>query len=65
MAFFFWLRHSSERPEETIRRTRRTMDLMSEGKSDEEVQRILFREGVPVARAAELVRQVRGKAAGR
>ncbi len=41
-----------ERPEETLRLTRRVMDLLAEGKSDDEVQRALFREGVPVERAA-------------
>ena len=48
-----------ERPEETLRLTRRVMDLMAEGKSDDEVQRALFREGVPVERAASIVTQVR------
>jgi hypothetical protein len=48
-----------ERPEETLRLTRRTMDLLAEGKSDDEVQRALFREGVPVGRAASLVAEVR------
>ncbi len=48
-----------ERPEETLRLTRRVMDLLSEGKSDDEVQRALFREGVPVQRAASLVAEVR------
>jgi hypothetical protein len=48
-----------ERPEETLRLTRRVMDLLAEGKSDEEVRRELFREGVPVARAASIVEQVR------
>ena len=32
-----------ESPEETIRLTRRVMDLLAEGKSDEEVQRALRR----------------------
>jgi hypothetical protein len=48
-----------ERPEETLRLTRRAMDLLAEGKSDDEVQRALFREGVPVERAASLVAEVR------
>jgi hypothetical protein len=48
-----------EPPEETLRLTRRVMDLMAEGKSDDEVQRALFREGVPVDRAASVVAQVR------
>jgi hypothetical protein len=57
-----------ERPEETIRLTRRVMDLLAEGKSEEEVQRTLFREGVPVDRAASVVaqvRQVRSRLSGR
>ena len=48
-----------ERPEETLRLTRRVMDLLGEGKTDEEVQRALFREGVPVERAASIVAEVR------
>ncbi len=36
------------RPEETMRLTRRVMDLFAEGKSDEDAERTLFREGVPV-----------------
>lgn len=48
-----------ERPEETLRLTRRVMDLLAEGKSDDEVQRALFREGVSVERAASIVREVR------
>jgi hypothetical protein len=48
-----------EPPEETLRLTRRVMDLLAEGKSDEEVRRALFREGVPVERAASIVEQVR------
>ena len=57
----FWQRlfGGGERPEETVRLTRRVMDLMAEGKSDEDVQRQLFREGVPVGRAARIVAQVR------
>lgn len=47
-----------ERPEETLRLTRRAMDLLAEGKSDDEVQRTLFREGVSVQRAASLVAEV-------
>lgn len=57
-----------ERPEETLRLTRRVMDLLAEGKSDEEVQRTLFREGVSVERAASIVaqvRQVRARLSGR
>lgn len=48
-----------ERPEETMRLTRRVMDLMAEGKGDEEVERALFREGVPVDRARSIVADVR------
>jgi hypothetical protein len=47
------------RPEETIRLTRRVMDLFAEGKSDEEAERTLYREGVPVERARSLVAEVR------
>ncbi|HYC31376.1 MAG TPA: hypothetical protein VEB59_03755 [Gemmatimonadales bacterium] len=60
MGFWQKLFGPRERPEETLRLTRRVMDLMAEGKSDDEVQRTLFREGVPVERAAALVAQVRG-----
>jgi hypothetical protein len=59
MGFFSRLFGSRERPEETIRLTRRVMDLLAEGRSDEDVQRALFREGVPVDRAASLVAEVR------
>ena len=48
-----------ESPEETIRLTRRVMDLMAEGQSDEEVERALFREGIPVQRASSIVAEVR------
>jgi hypothetical protein len=48
-----------ERPEETIRLTRRVMDLFAEGKSDEDAERALFREGVPVERARSIVAEVR------
>jgi hypothetical protein len=48
-----------ERPEETMRLTRRVMDLLAEGKSDEETERALFREGVPVERARSIVAEVR------
>jgi hypothetical protein len=47
------------RPEETMRLTRRVMDLFAEGKSDEEAERTLFREGVPVDRARTIVAVVR------
>ena len=57
----FWQRlfGPRERPEETLRLTRRVMDLLAEGKSDDEVQRALFREGVPVERAGSIVAEVR------
>ena len=47
------------RPEETMRLTRRVMDLFAEGKSDEETERTLYREGVPVERARSIVAEVR------
>ena len=47
------------RPEETRRLTRRVMDLFAEGKSDEETERTLYREGVPVERARSIVAEVR------
>ena len=46
-------------PEETIRLTRRVMDLLAEGKSDEDAERALLREGVPVERARAIVAEVR------
>ncbi len=49
----------AERPEETIRLTRRVMDLLAEGKSDEAAERALFREGVSVQRARSIVEEVR------
>jgi hypothetical protein len=48
-----------ERPEETMRLTRRVMDLFAEGKSDQDTERVLFREGVPVERARSIVAEVR------
>lgn len=59
MGLFQRLFGRRERPEETAQLTRRVMDLMGEGKSDEEIQRALFREGVSVERARSLVAQVR------
>lgn len=59
MGLFQRLFGRRERPEETARLTRRVMDLLGEGKSDDEIQRALFREGVPVERARSLVAQVR------
>ncbi|HWB39939.1 MAG TPA: hypothetical protein VG500_01710 [Gemmatimonadales bacterium] len=49
----------ADRPEETMRLTRRVMDLFAEGKSDEDTERTLFREGVPVDRARAIVAEVR------
>jgi hypothetical protein len=48
-----------ERPEETLRITRLAMDLLDQGKSDEDAQRALWREGVPVERARSVVAEVR------
>jgi hypothetical protein len=59
MGFWQKLFGPRERPEETLRLTRRVMDLLGEGKTDDEVQRALFREGVPVKRAASIVTEVR------
>jgi len=42
-----------------MRLTRRVMDLFAEGKSDEDAERTLFREGVPVERARSIVAEVR------
>lgn len=47
------------RPEETIRLTRQVMELLAQGKSDEDAERALFREGVPVERARAIVAEVR------
>jgi hypothetical protein len=58
MGFWHMLFGRRESPEETIRLIRRVMDLLAEGKTDDEVQRVLFREGVPVDRAASLVQEV-------
>ncbi|HUF35187.1 MAG TPA: hypothetical protein VMN37_04510 [Gemmatimonadales bacterium] len=59
MGFWRKLFARGEPPEETLRLTRRVMDLLGEGRSDEEVERVLFREGVPVERAASIVAEVR------
>jgi hypothetical protein len=50
---------AGEAPEETMRLTRRVMDLFAEGRSDEETERALFREGVRVDRARSIVAEVR------
>ena len=42
-----------------MRLTRRVMDLFAEGTSDEDTERALFREGVPVERARSIVAEVR------
>ena len=59
MGFWQKLFGPRERPEETLRLTRRVMDLLGEGRTDEEVERALFREGVPVDRARSIVAEVR------
>jgi hypothetical protein len=59
MSFWRRLFGPRERPEETLRLTRRVMDLLAEGKSDDEVERTLYREGTSVERARSIVRQVR------
>jgi hypothetical protein len=59
MSWWRMLFGGGERPEETIRLTRRVMDLFADGKSDEEAERALFREGVPVERARSIVAEVR------
>jgi hypothetical protein len=58
MGFWSRLFGPREPPEVTMRLTRRVMDLLAEGKSDEEVERALFRDGVSVERAAQLVAEV-------
>ena len=57
----FWQRflRRPARPQETLQLTKRVMDLMSEGHPDESIERTLFREGVPVDRARQIVTQVR------
>lgn len=59
MSWWRRLLGGGERPEDTLRLTRRVMDLLAEGKSDEEVERTLFREGVTVERARSIVAEVR------
>ena len=59
MGFWQKLFGARERPEETLRLTRRVMDLLAEGRGDEDVERTLFREGVPVDRARSIVAEVR------
>jgi hypothetical protein len=59
MSWWRTLFGGGERPEETIRLTRRVMDLFAEGKSDEDAERTLFREGVSIERARSIVAEVR------
>ena len=59
MGFWSRLFGPREPPEVTMRLTRRVMDLLAAGKSDADVERALFREGVSVERAAQLVAEVR------
>ena len=59
MGFWQKLFGPREPPEATLRLTRRVMDLLGEGRTDEEVERALFREGVPVDRARSIVAEVR------
>jgi hypothetical protein len=59
MSWWRTLFGGGERPEETIRLTRRVMDLFAEGKSDEDAERTLFREGVSIERARSVVAEVR------
>jgi hypothetical protein len=59
MSWWRTLFGGGERPEETIHLTRRVMDLFAEGKSDEDAERTLFREGVSIERARSVVAEVR------
>jgi hypothetical protein len=59
MSWWRQLFGGGERPEETIRLTRRVMDLFAEGKSDADAERTLLREGVSVERARSIVGEVR------
>jgi hypothetical protein len=59
MSWWLNLFGGGPRPEETMRLTRRVMDLFAEDKSDEDAERALFREGVPVDRARAIVAEVR------
>jgi hypothetical protein len=57
----FWSRlfGPRETAEETVQRTRRALELMDAGKTDEEVERALYMDGVPVERARSLVAELR------
>jgi len=57
--FFSRLFGPRETPGETVQRTRRALELMDAGKTDEEVERALYMDGVPVERARSLVAEVR------
>ena len=59
MSFWSRLFGPRESPEETVQRTRRALELMDAGKTDEEVERALYMDGVPVERARKLVADVR------
>ena len=59
MSFLSRLFGPRETAEETVQRTRRALELMDAGKTDEEVERALYMDGVPVERARALVADVR------
>ena len=65
MSFFSRLFSPRETPEETVQRTRRALELMDAGKTDEQVERALYMDGVPVERARSLVAEVRRVRAAR
>lgn len=59
MSFWSRLFGPRETAEEAVQRTRRALELMDAGKTDEEVERALYMDGVPVERARKLVADVR------
>lgn len=59
MSFWSRLFGPRETAEETVQRTRRALELMDAGKTDEEVERALYMDGVPVERARSLVAELR------
>lgn len=65
MSFLSRLFGPLETAEETVQRTRRALELMDGGKTDEEVERALYMDGVPVERARALVAEVRRVRAAR
>ncbi len=65
MSFLSRLFGPRETAEETVQRTRRALELMDAGKTDEEVERALYMDGVPVERARALVAEVRRVRAAR